>query len=314
MDTDNGVIMTVRGPIDPDECGVTSCHEHIILDPGGTTLMDVNYDLVMYDAELQIEELAHFRAAGGQTVISLTNIGIGRDPPALKRISENSRVDMVMASGWYQVGNYPPYIQEKMPDELAEILIRDITEGADGTGIRAGIIGEIGTGRDHIRPEEERVFRAAARAQKQIGVALYTHTTHFGELALQQIALLEEEKVDLGRVVIGHLGDRQGIDMLLPIAERGVWLGIDNIGWTAYARDERRVRNICDLAEAGYLNRILLGTDICLNSSLTYYGGRGYGHLLTTFVPLLRDAGFGDSDIQTMLVDNPREMLSFRCP
>ena len=312
MGDNRDIIMTVCGPIDPGECGITSCHEHVILDPGGATLTDVNYDLVMYDVDLQIEELEHFRAAGGQTIVSMTNIGIGRDPAALKRVSEGSGVHIVMPTGWYQASTYPPYIEEKMPDDLADLLVQDIVEGVDGSGIRAGIIGEVGTGRNYIRPDEERVFRAAARAQRRTGVALYTHTTHFGELALEQIALLEEEGVDLDRVVIGHLGDRQGIDMLLPIASRGVWLGIDNIGWLSYARDERRVQNLCELAEAGYLDRILLGTDICLNSSLRYYGGRGYAHLLDTFRPLLRDAGFSETEIQAMLVDNPRKMLSMR--
>ena len=305
------VVMTVLGPIPAEECGITSCHEHLIFDPGWGTSSDFDYDRIMYDVELQIEELAQYKAVGGQTIVSMTNIGIGRDPLGLQRISESTGIHVVMGTGWYLPEYYPHHVREKLPDQLAEVLVREITEGVGGTAIRAGIIGEIGTGRRFVKPEEERVLRAAARAQRQTGVAISTHTTHFGELALEQISILEEEQVDPNRIIIGHLGDRRGIEMLLPIARRGVWLQIDNIGWLNYTTDEQRARNISDLAEAGYLDRILLGTDICLNSSLVYYGGRGYGHLLRTFVPLLQDARFSESEIRTMLVDNPREALAF---
>jgi phosphotriesterase-related protein len=244
-------------------------------------------------------------------MVSATNIVIGRDPAALKRISQEAGVHVVMGTGWYLREYYPAYVQEKLPDELAEILVHEIAHGVDGTDVRPGVIGEVGTGRGFIRPDEERVFRAVARAQRQTGVAISTHTTHFGELAHEQLSIFEEEHVDPTRVIIGHLGDRRGVETLLPIAERGVWLQIDNIGWLSYTSDEQRVRNLCDLADAGYLDRLLLGTDICLNSSLTYYGGRGYGYLLTTFVPLLGEAGFSEAEIRMMLVDNPARALSF---
>src|SRR5512137_2232903 len=107
MDALPGIIMTVRGPIEPAACGVTSCHEHVIFDPGSGSLSDPNYDLIIYDAELQSEELALFRAAGGQSVVSVTNIGIGRDPLALQRISQAAGVHIVMATGWYRSSFYP---------------------------------------------------------------------------------------------------------------------------------------------------------------------------------------------------------------
>ena len=307
----NRLIMTVLGPIAADECGITSCHEHLIFDPGWGTSADFNYDRIMYDVELQVEELSYFKAAGGRTIVSATNIGIGRDPLALRRISQEAGVQVVMGTGWYLPEYYPAYVQERLPDQLADMLVQEIADGVDGTGVRPGVIGEVGTGRGFVRPEEERVLRAVARAQRQTGLVISTHTTHFGELACEQISIFEEEHVDPTRVIIGHLGDRRGIDTLLPIAERGVWLQIDNIGWLSYTCDEQRVRNVCDLADAGYLDRILLGTDICLNSCLTCYGGRGYAYLLTTFVPLLREAGFGEAEIRMMLVDNPARALSF---
>jgi len=307
------LVMTVLGPIAADECGITNCHEHVLID-AANAYPDGDYDWIVFEEELLVEELEPFRKSGGQTLVSLTNIGLGRDPLGLKRISEASRMNIVMGAGWYLRRTYPSYIWEKSVDELAGMIVQDIVEGVDDTGVKAGIIGEIGTGREYVWPEEERVFRAVARAHLQTGAPIYTHTTHFGELALEQISILEEEGVDLSRVVIGHLGDRRGVETVLPIAEKGVWLAIDNIGWRTYTRDEQRVQNICQLVQAGYLDRILLGMDICRNSDLCYYGGRGYGYLLDTFVPLLRKEGLTDQQVETMLRDNPWRALSFEMP
>lgn len=304
------IVMTVLGPISPEELGITSCHEHLLIDASGLFL-DSDYDHIVFEEELLVEELKPFREAGGRTVVSLSNIGLGRNPLGLKRIAEASGVNIVMGSGWYRSEVYPPYVWQKSADELATMIVQEVVGGVDDTGVRAGIIGEIGTGRKYITPEEERVLRAVARAHLQTGAPIYTHTTHFGELGLEQLSILEEEGVDVSRVIIGHLGDRRGIETILRIAEKGAWLGIDNIGWLTYTRDEQRLENICKLVGAGYLDRILLGTDICRNSSLQYYGGKGYDYLLKTFVQLLRNGGLTDQEIDMMLVANPREALSF---
>src|SRR4030095_13015279 len=116
--------------------------------------------------------------AGGKSLVDCTNIGLGRNPLALRRIAEATNVNIIMGSGWYRERVYPDYIKELGPDQLADIIVRDITEGADGTDVRAGMIGEIGTERHWITPAQERVFRAAARAQKRTGVSIWTHTTH----------------------------------------------------------------------------------------------------------------------------------------
>jgi predicted metal-dependent phosphotriesterase family hydrolase len=143
----------------------------------------------------------------------------------------------------------PSYVHQLSTNELAQRIVGDLTKGVDGPDIRAGVIGEIGTERYHITPAQERVFRAAARAQKQTGVSIWTHTTHFGELALEQIALLQKEGVPARRIVISHLGDRFGAPHFRAIAEAGVFLGIDNIGYSGdgYPADEVRARNVVEL-------------------------------------------------------------------
>jgi predicted metal-dependent phosphotriesterase family hydrolase len=189
--------------------------------------------------------------------------------------------------------------------------VSEVTQGADGTDIRAGIIGEIGTERKHITPAQERVFRAAARAQRRTGACIMTHTTHFGELALEQIALLREEGVPAGRIVISHLGDRHDTRELLKIAQRGVFMSVDNIGYVGhgYPGDEVRARNVSVLTSEGHLAQILLSGDICQKTHLAAYGGKGYAHVPRRFVPLLHRNGLSEEATHQMTVVNPARML-----
>jgi phosphotriesterase-related protein len=243
-------------------------------------------------------------------MVEVTTVEIGRDPVMLKRISERTGVNIIMGCGWYREFGYPPEVREMTSRDLADILIKEIEVGVGDTGIRAGIIGEIGTGTQHILPGEERVFRASALAQRATGVAITTHTTRWGTLALEQIALLRDFDADLSRVIIGHLGDRIGIKSLLPIAEQGVYLEVDNIGYLDYQPEWVRADNVAALVKEGYVDQILLSQDICMLSHLKYQNGPGYGYLLETFVPMLRERGVTDEEIDKMLVKNPARVLA----
>ncbi|MDQ6817208.1 MAG: hypothetical protein M3018_07350 [Actinomycetota bacterium] len=302
-------VVTVRGLIDPAELGTTLSHDHLLCDSWAVTQ---SYEFVVDDEALAIEEAKHFRAKGGNAIIDPTNIGLGRNPEALLRISEATGLHILMGCGWYREAAYPVYIFQENPDQLAERVVSELRFGASTSGIRPGFIGEIGTERFHITPAQERVFRAAARAHRQTGATIMTHTTHFGELALEQLDLLEEEGVDPARVVISHLGDRIGVESFLPVAARGAWLGIDNVGFTdGYAPLEVRASNVAVLIEAGYLKQILLGSDICTTSQLRRYGGPGYTQVLENFVPLLLEHGIGEHDVHEMTVTNPARAFAY---
>lgn len=298
--------MTVRGPVPVGELGITQTHEHVWLNAYAHYK---DYRFVLEDEETMIAELGEFRKRGGRSLVEVTTPEIGRDPEALRTISQGSGVNIIMGCGWYREFAYPPEVAERTSRELAEDLISEIENGVGDTGIRPGIIGEIGTGVGHILPAEERVFRAAALAQQRTGLAITTHTTRWGTLALEQIAMLEEFGADLSRVIIGHLGDRIGVRHLLPIAERGVYVEVDNIGYTDYQPEWVRADNVAALVAEGFVRQILLSQDICLLSHLKYQGGNGYGYLLETFVPLLRERGVSDEDIHTILVKNPARAL-----
>jgi predicted metal-dependent phosphotriesterase family hydrolase len=305
--------MTVLGSIAPDQLGVCMAHEHLVVDSWAMWPVP-NYSLIVDDVDLLIEEVQRYRAVGGLSLVDMTTVGIGRDPLALKRIAEATGLQIVMGCGWYRERVYPDYIQEMNANELAALLVREINDGVDGTGIRPGVIGEIGTERKAITPAQERVFRAAARAHHQTGAPIATHTTHWGELALEQLDLLAEEGVDPRLVIVGHLGDRRGIDFFLPIAERGAFLSIDNIGYHNYQREERRAQNVIELIEAGFRSQILLSMDNCTLGDLHWYGGKGFDYLLLRFVPLLRELGAGEEDVHALLVENPARAFAFSAP
>ena len=165
-----------------------------------------------------------------------------------------------------------------------------------------------------LTPAQERVFRAVARAHLQTGAPISTHTTHWGELGLEQLALLAEEGVDPQNVIVGHLGDRRDIEIIVPIAKKGAWLSIDNIGYHDYQKEDRRAQNVIDLMAAGYRSQILLSMDIATLNDLHTYGGKGFDYLLLTFIPLLRELGATDEDVHALLVENPSRALAFTEP
>ncbi|MEW5977686.1 MAG: hypothetical protein AB1898_17975 [Acidobacteriota bacterium] len=304
------IIMTVNGPIAPEEAGFVLSHEHLLCDLWPIVR---SYDGILHDENLAATELSRYREAGGRTVVEVSSIGLGRNPQGLRRISKATGVHVVMGSAWYREEVYPACVYELDTNALARKIIEDITLGAEGSDIQAGVIGEIGTERYHITPAQERVFRASARAQRQTGVSIWTHTTHFGELALEQIALLREEGVPSSRIVISHLGDRFGAHHFKHIAEQGVFLGIDNIGYEGdgYPPDEVRGRNVLELIQDGFEDQILLSLDICTKQHLHSYGGKGYDHLQRQFLPLLRSLGVAEEKIAKMTVANPARALAF---
>jgi phosphotriesterase-related protein len=309
QDSDQWEVITVLGPIAPGDMGITYTHEHLFIDA-----MDhyPSYEFVIDDADVVATELEEFTRRGGRTICDVTPDEIGRNPEALARLSRRTGVQIVMGCGYYREFGYPRIVAERTSRELAEVLVREIEVGEGDTGVRAGIIGEIGTGRHTIKPAEERVFRAAALAQARTGVAITTHTTRWGTLAQEQIAMLREFGADLSHVIIGHLGDRIGVQHLLPLAEQGVYLEVDNIGYLDYQPEWVRADNVAALVKEGFGHRVLLSEDICSLRHLKYHGGKGYGYLLEVFVPMVRQRGLTDEMIHRLLVTNPAQALARR--
>jgi predicted metal-dependent phosphotriesterase family hydrolase len=309
-----GRVQTVLGPIEPAELGWALPHEHTAI-----ALWHIpnrwDYWELRRDEPVILEELGAFRAAGGRAVVDLTLDGVGRDPGWLAGISRATGLHVVMGAGWYRGAHYPAeaLIDRRSVDALADVIVRDATVGVGETGIRAGIIGEIGTDKPWLSAQEERVHRAAARAARRTGLAITTHAVQ-STVGLDQLDVFAAEGADLTRVVIGHADSHPSLDYHLAIVDRGATVEFDFLGmsFTPLERhgEGRVVDLVRELLARGHAERILLSQDVCHDSQLRRYGGNGYTYLADAFLPRLREAGVSDADIGTITVDNPRRLLT----
>ncbi len=307
-------IQTVLGPIEPAALGFTLPHEHTQI-----ALWHVenrwDYWQLTRDEPVILAELERFRSAGGSGLVDLTLPGVGRDPLWLRRLAEASGLHLVMGCGWYRSAYYPPEarIDRRSVDDLADELVREITDGAGETGIRPGIIGEIGTDKPWLSPAEERVHRAVARAARRTGLAITTHAV-MSDVGLAQLDVFDEEGADLSRVVIGHADSYPVLDHYLEIVRRGASVEFDFLGMsftpTERHGEGRVVELLCELLARGHVDRILLSQDVCHDSQLKRYEGTGYAYLAEVFLPHLRAAGVSEAEIETISVANPRRLLT----
>jgi phosphotriesterase-related protein len=301
-----GTVMTVTGPVPAEKLGYTLMHEHLFLD------LSADYwdnNRFLRDPELTQQELERYKRAGGVSLVDQTNRGLGRDPLAVKEMAERTGLNIILGSGWYREPFYEPYLNRWKTDQIAEQIVRDVTEGIDDTGVRAGIIGEIGAHATWVSPVEERVLRAAARAQKKTGVLLTLHATR-APVGLDQLDILTEEGVDLRRVVVGHVQSYPYHSYHAEIVRRGASLTFDRMGVPIEFERQRNIRLIRELIDAGHVTRVMLSQDVCLRSDLVAYGGLGYGYVPGELSRIMREAGVTDEQLHQMMVENPRRALS----
>ena len=342
-----GSAQTVLGPVSPGDLGPTTTHEHLLID--FTCMFDppeeaserfkafapvtmenlgwVRYNpfrnrdnLEVMDEGLAVHETLQFKAQGGGTIVDATTYGIGRDPRALARISRLTGVNVVMGAGYYVDIVHPGDMDGKTESELADEIVTQLTEGVDGTGIRAGIIGELGCSWP-LTENERKVLVAGARAQHATGAAILIHPGRDPLAPSAIVDVLAESGADPANVIMGHL-DRTLLDedALLEFAKRGTYLEYDLFGWeTSYyplgpidmMSDAQRIGYIKLLVDAGCADRIVLAHDVFAKSRLTKYGGPGIGHILENIVPRMVEAGISQDDVHKMTVENPARILPF---
>jgi phosphotriesterase-related protein len=267
-------------------------------------------DGLLNDETLAIQEAARFKAAGGATLVDVTNHGLKRNAPALRRVAEATGLHVVMGSGWYREPYYDhDYIARRTTADLAADFVQEIEKGEPETGIRPGIIGEIGADWGWVSPAEERVTRAAARAHRTTGLAITLHALE-SPVGLDQLAILREEGADPRRVIVGHSDTWPHPDYHEACARQGAYVQFDTIRGLHPYEVEKQLRLVKEFLRRGFLRQLLLSHDNCFKSHLVGYGGHGYAYIPTRFVPLLREAGLAEEQVQTILVENPRRALS----
>ena len=306
-------VMTVSGPIPPEKVGFALPHEHT-----GIYLWHIanrwDYWELSPDEERIGDELRDFRRRGGGTVVDVTLPGVGRDPHRLRRLASSTALNIVMGTGWYREAYYPPEarIDRRSVADLAEEMVAEFTDGIAGSGVRPGIIGEIGTDKPWISAQEERVHRAAARAAKATGMAVTTHGI-MSAVGIDQLRILTDEGLEPERVVIGHADSYPDLDHYLAMLAMGANLEFDFLGHrfgTEEASEPRLVELIVELLERGFAGQLLLSQDVCHNANLKANGGFGYTYLQQHFLPSLRTAAVGEGEIRQMTVDNPTRILT----
>jgi phosphotriesterase-related protein len=299
--------MTVTGEIDASQLGVVLTHEHIF----ANLLQEYRRDGLLSDPALAIHELQFLKRAGGSTIVDVTTSEIGPNPAGLRKVSEATGIKIVMGVGHYR----EPYLDKEWfdrtsVDAIADLIVHDIVEGVGDTGIRGGIIGEIGADKWYVSALEERSFRAAARAHRRTGLTITTHAARW-PVGRAQVDLLMDEGVDPRRIIVGHSDTVPDPAYHEELARRGCFVEFDTIRGSMGSWDLERITGyVMALLERGLGDRILLSHDTFLRSQLHVNGGSGYDYILTSFVPRLRNAGLGDSEIQMLMVDNPRRALT----
>jgi predicted metal-dependent phosphotriesterase family hydrolase len=313
-------ILTVLGPIRPAAVGITASHEHLF---ARSTSNRLDPDTRLDEMDTAVEELLAFKAAGGDAIVEVTTIEMGRDVSRLVKLSAATGIKIIAATGFYK-GSYsgrgenssrtwdflPPELQPADISQLADLFIREVREGVSGTNAKVGLIGEIGTSLNQVFADEEKVFRAAARANVETGVPISTHTT-LGTMGREQLAILKEEGADLSHVVLSHMDLIFDPDYHVELARQGVFLGFDTAGKEQYQSDAARVELIRRLVIAGFEDQIVISCDIGRRSLMKRHGGRGYAYLLNKFVPALNAAGVRSATIDKFLIHNPRRLLAF---
>jgi phosphotriesterase-related protein len=343
-------VLTVNGPVDAGVIGVTAPHEHLYIDlsvffhePEENHLKKISHspitidklgilkrnpyalndNLMLTDPDIQIDELLYFKDAGGQTVVDVTTVGIGRNPMLLQKAAEVTGLNIVAGSGFYVADALSPDIKAMSISAMEAQMVQEIETGIGDTGIRAGIIGEIGISYE-MHPFEQKCLIAACRAQKRTGAPLMVHINPWSDCGLDAVRIIQDHRIAPSKVVLCHVDADIRRDYLIQLLDTGVFVEFDNFGKEMFidrqdltptsgrfATDWERVKIIKELVDLGYEAQLLFSCDICLKTLLHKYGGWGYDHVLTHIVPMLDEVGVRDSVSKRIMTVNPAMLLDF---
>jgi phosphotriesterase-related protein len=331
-------IHTVLGPVDAAGLGPTSMHEHLLMkadvwaksaarSPGarlrpadmGRVRWDalVPENLVLDDPDVAIAEMRAVRDADGRAVVDLTTKGLNSHLAELPRISRESGVTIAVGCGFYVEQTHPERIASLGVDEIAGLLLADLADGIEDTGIRPALIGEVGTNHPPT-PREWRVLRASARAGAESGAAVSIHLSWRGADGLDILEALVEEGMPAERVILEHMDEHFDPGYHRAALQSGAVLGYDTFG-TELFYGSRKVRTPFDherldmvewLLSEGGAGQLVIGCDVWCQANLRNNGGYGYEHLFSRVGPAITDiAGSDQKVLDQILIETPRRLL-----
>jgi phosphotriesterase-related protein len=336
-------VMSVLGPLNADELGLTLPHEHLFVDircycppePQDGALRDfyrqpvaisnrawvVNHpwefrdNPILDDLDSAVQEASAFAALGGATIIDLTSsCSMGRNPQGLRLVAERTGVNVIMASGRY---TFPSLTESEKQMSVEDIEVRVLDEFNNGVegGIRPGLL-KAGFVTAIDKEPEIRTLRAVGRVQAKVGCALAVHPHIWQPDSHRILDILEEEGCDLRRVILCHqdfLGDRA--DYLDSLCKRGAFIEFDTFGsgWINdqmwQQTDEIRIGFLKKQIELGNQQHLLISGDMCLKLMLAKWGGIGYVNIPRLVIPAMKAASFSAEMIRMITVENPARVF-----
>lgn len=306
-------VVTVNGPLPAAALGVVDAHDHLCVrspaQPGGE----------IDDPELVIEEVREARATGIGAIVELTPIGLGRRPDVLRRVSAETGVPVIAATGYHRDAHYPAghWVHEAPTELLARRVLADLVDGmhprdwegdAPADPARAGVI-KVGASYQRISPGERRRLEAAAAGSAAAGVGVVVHT-EIGTCGHEIVDVLLDAGAAADRIALAHLDRNPDLELHAEVAARGVSLVYDTIGRIKYRPESTLLDLVEGMVAAGFGDRIVLGLDL---GTRDYYhsfgGGPGMRWLMASFVPRLRRR-IGGEATDAILVANPARFFA----
>uniref|UniRef100_A0A8C6USH3 N-acetyltaurine hydrolase n=1 Tax=Neogobius melanostomus TaxID=47308 RepID=A0A8C6USH3_9GOBI len=336
MSSLSGKVQTVLGLVDPDQLGRTMTHEHLTMSFECSSPFQMQHMhwlrqnpyschenlFLQQETDAVREELLIYKQAGGGAIVENTTTGIDRDLPTLRQLAQDTGVHVIAGAGYYVDCTHSEATKRMTVEQLTDVIVSEVLQGADGTDIRCGVIGEIGTGWP-ITDSEKKVLRATAHAQTRLGCPVIIHPGRNPAAPGEVVRILQEAGGDIGKTVMSHL-DRTIFDNgeLLEFAKLGSYLEYDLFGTEMLnypymtdidmPSDSQRVKVLSFLVKEGYEDKILVAHDIHTKNRLTKFGGHGYSHILKNIVPKMLTRGISQRQVDKILMDNPKRWLTFK--
>ena len=307
-------VQTAKGAVAVEELGLVLPHEHLFTDLRGPLVP--GYALAEPEAVARVMEpyLAAAHAVGVTALVECSTVGVGRNVTVLRHLADVTPVHLIVPTGVYREAFTPPSLREVSAEALAEMWIRELTEGIEDTEVCAGFI-KISMSDDGPTPLEVRNLKAAALASRQTGSAVVSHTAS-GAVARREMELLESAGLDLGRFIWAHANLEPDPEIQLEAARRGTYVEFDAVG-AEWQSQSALVDYTLALIEAGHAESILLSHDAgwydpSQPDGHPEEGGiRGYTALVEEFIPALRAHGVTDDLVRLITVTNPARAFVF---
>ena len=282
--------------------GYTLTHEHMTIDLSAGDLGTTSFEPLVRDLKMAYD-------CGVRNIVDMTNQSMGRDPEYVRRLMDATGINIILSTGYYLEQYIKGDVEDAAVAELSQQATNDLSQGIGNSGLCAGVIGEIGWCHDGPEKCERKAWQAMSAAALETGAVVSTHPS-IGTQQIPQAEYLIGRGIRPEKIVIGHIEFFPNDDALKSLLKKGVYIGLDMIGKRGRARDEYRADLVRKLKDWGCLSQLTLSMDICRTEDLKTAGGYGYVYFFETFLPMLRERGLGQDDIELILADNPARLFA----